>query len=363
MGADVTQGAGSHRALVAPGDRNIRVGAVIAPVPPLELHHLAERPAVGQLGDLGDRGVTTVTEADSGDDVGPGLDLGHRLRVLEVVGERLLAEDVLTGLDQGLGDLAVQPVGHHDRDDVDVVGGDDVVPAGGGPLVAVGLGRGLGEGEVGVADRGEADIRDAVGAEHGADLPPCVGVGASRHARADDGDGNSLGCHGRGLLRTLSGGRFIARDGDLTRVKSDLASTMTSGAGDVKRNVLTNSPRRVASPASSGDPAPNTPSRRPGAPASVRTACWEEKLRPQPSDADQTRSAWPAARARGGGRHRPRWQERSDVEESSPPLINLSCGPSTWAGPRPRGVLAPRRARAAPPSPAGRVPRCPGRPR
>lgn len=187
MRADVAQRAGTHRAAVAPCDRHLRVGPVVAPIASVEVQDLAERPAVGQLRDLGDRRVATVTEADARDHGRVGGLGSHGGGVVEVVTQRLLAQHVLTGRHQGQGDLAVQLVGHHDRDDVDVVGLDDLMPVGGGALVAVAVGGIGGEGQIGVADGRQSHLRHAAGAEDGAHLTPGVGVRAPRHTGADHG--------------------------------------------------------------------------------------------------------------------------------------------------------------------------------
>src|SRR5699024_12027276 len=54
----------------------------------------------------------------------------HGLGIGDGVGQRLLAQDVLAGRQQGLDDLPVQGVRDDDADDVDVLGVDDVVPVG-----------------------------------------------------------------------------------------------------------------------------------------------------------------------------------------------------------------------------------------
>ena len=140
-----------------------------------------------ELGELGHSGVAAVGEAHAGDDAGLLLHLRHGAGGLERVRQGLLAQDVLAGPDEGLGDLAVQGVSHHDGDDIDVrVLGHDA-PVVDGALVAVALGGVLGEGEAGVGDGVQADRRQAQ-VEDGSDLAPGVGVGGAGHAGTDDGD-------------------------------------------------------------------------------------------------------------------------------------------------------------------------------
>lgn len=187
MAADVAQGPRAHGALVAPGHGGGGVHAVVAPVAAVEVVDLAQVTLGDELGELGHGGVAAVGEADGGDDAGPLLGPRHGAGGLERVRQGLLAQDVLAGLDEGLGDLAVQGVAHHDGDDVDVRVLGHGAPVVHGPLVAVALGGVLGEGEVGIGDGAQADRWQAQ-VEDGADLAPGVGVGGAGHSGTDDGD-------------------------------------------------------------------------------------------------------------------------------------------------------------------------------
>ncbi|MEG8037531.1 hypothetical protein QP157_20095 [Sphingomonas sp. LR61] len=69
---------------------------------------------------------------------------GHRLGLFDGVRERLLAQDVLAGLERGDRDLDVRRSGRHDVDDVDVRVGHDGAPVGRRSLPAVLHASGLG---------------------------------------------------------------------------------------------------------------------------------------------------------------------------------------------------------------------------
>ena len=159
MAADVTQGPRAHGALVTPGHGSGGVDAVVAPVAAVEVVDLAQVALGDEFGELGHSGVAAVGEAHAGDDAGFFLGLGHGAGALERVRQGLLAQDVLAGLDEGLGDLAVQGVAHHDGDDVNVRVLSHCPPVVHGALVAVALSGVLGEGEVGVGDGVQTDLR------------------------------------------------------------------------------------------------------------------------------------------------------------------------------------------------------------
>ena len=119
---------------------------------------MSPEPPVGdELPGERDRRHPAVGEPDHRPDAlgrGPGRGLGHRLGLGHAVGQRLLAEHVLAGLERGDRDLGVGVAGGADVDQVDVVALDDPPP--------VGLGGRPAEPAGGVGDRG----RVAAG-EHG----------------------------------------------------------------------------------------------------------------------------------------------------------------------------------------------------
>ena len=94
---------------------------------------------------------------------------------------------MLAGGEQAFDDLAVQVVGDHDADGVDVGRVGDRAPVVLGALVAVALGGVVGDGFVGVGDGDQAHV-GAVGAEQRRRGAISGGVGTSGHAAADDGD-------------------------------------------------------------------------------------------------------------------------------------------------------------------------------
>ena len=159
----------------------------VAPVAAVEVVELAQVALGDEFGELGHGGVAAVGEADAGDDAGLLLGLRHGSCAFKCVRQGLLAQDVFAGLDEGLGDLVVQGVAHHDGDDVDVRILGHCPPVVHGALVAVALGGVLGEGEIGIGDGVQTDRWQAQ-IEDGADLAPGVGVGGAGHSGTDDGD-------------------------------------------------------------------------------------------------------------------------------------------------------------------------------
>jgi hypothetical protein len=123
----------------------------------VEHRQVAELAALHLVADGGDRGVAAVRVPDRGHDVRALLQLDHRPGVLQGAGERLLAQDVLAGRYQRLGDRPVQGVADHDAHRVDrgIVG--DLLPAVHGLLEAVPVGGVVGEFLVGVGDGGQPD--------------------------------------------------------------------------------------------------------------------------------------------------------------------------------------------------------------
>ena len=130
MRADVAERAGARLRLVEPPrQRRLGVGDPVLEVLRAHVADLAD-PALGdQLPGQRDRRHPAVGEADHGAYavgarlVGGG---GHRLRLGDGVGQRLLAQHVLAGLEGRDGDLGVGVAGRADVDEVDVVAGDDL---------------------------------------------------------------------------------------------------------------------------------------------------------------------------------------------------------------------------------------------
>ena len=135
--ADVTERTGPHAALEPPAQRAARVTRVVAPVAGVQRGQLAQLAVADVVADRGDRRGTPVAVPDRGDDLALLLQLHHRLGVLHRPRQRLLAQHVLAGRDQRLGDRAVQRVADHDAHRVDrrVLG--DGLPARQRLLVAV----------------------------------------------------------------------------------------------------------------------------------------------------------------------------------------------------------------------------------
>ena len=149
------------------------------------------------------------------------LQLHHRLGVLHRPRQRLLAQHVLAGGDQRLGDRAVQRVADHDAHRVDrrVLG--DGLPARQRLLVAVAARAVLGQRDVGVGDRGQPDRGEPRPGDR-AGHPVGRRVAAAGHPCADHCDGD--------LLRHV-----------LTLHSSDSAHCVERGSGA--------SARQIASPA------------------------------------------------------------------------------------------------------------------
>ncbi len=103
-----------------------------------------------------------------------------------VVGEGLLAEDRLTRLRGGDGDLGVGVAGRADVHDVDVVARDDRFPVRRGLLESEPIRR-FGN-ALGVAATDDTEARRRGQVEESADLTPRVRVGTAHEPVADHGD-------------------------------------------------------------------------------------------------------------------------------------------------------------------------------
>ena len=145
VGSDVAEGAGAGEILLqAPGERNLGVDEPVLAVARAHLVDGADRSGCDEVASEGGRGHAAVGEADHRVDAAGEGALGgirHRLGLFDGVGEGLLAEHVLAGLEGGDGDLGVRVAGGHDVDDVDVVAFDGGAPVGRALLPAPLAGR------------------------------------------------------------------------------------------------------------------------------------------------------------------------------------------------------------------------------
>ena len=132
---------------------------------------------------------TAVTRSERVGRGDHGLGVGDRAR------ERLLAEHVLACGKQPSDHLAVQVVGHHDADRVDIGGVGDRAPVVLGALVAVAQRVVVGDGRVGVGDGDQPDV-GSFGAEQRRRGAVSGGMRPAGHAAADDGDTDRVEvCH------------------------------------------------------------------------------------------------------------------------------------------------------------------------
>jgi hypothetical protein len=98
---------------------------------------------------------------------------------------------MLSGCQQRFGDLAVQMIGNHDADSIDIVGAHDGLPAAFGTFEAIAISGVVSEVGVDVGNRHQAD-RWRIGAEDRLGRAIGVCMGASGHARANDGNPNGI---------------------------------------------------------------------------------------------------------------------------------------------------------------------------
>ena len=131
-----------HVAPAAPGIGRLGVGHVVFVAHAAEIADLADRAILDQLLGEPDGGRAHVVVADQRLALGAACDRGHLLGGVEIGGQRLLAIDMLAGLERGDGDLRMQRVGRGDRDHVDSRIGDQLLPRTHGALEAEAL-RGL----------------------------------------------------------------------------------------------------------------------------------------------------------------------------------------------------------------------------
>ena len=190
----------TRAALVAPAHRALGVAGVVAPVPDVDVQHAAEGSGRDELAQGGDPGRAAEGEADPRDGVRAAGGGRHRPGVLQGVAERLLAQHVLAGGQQTLDHLAVQRVGHHHADHVDVRVLGHRLPGGVVPLVAEPPRRPGAELRADVGDRDVPQRRQDRLVQGGC-RPVGRGVRATRHAGSDDRDADG---HGQ-LLIKLSG--------------------------------------------------------------------------------------------------------------------------------------------------------------
>ena len=220
------------RALEAPAHRAVRVAAVVGPVPAAEVQHLAQVAGLDQVPDVGDARGAAEGEADLGDDVATGGCVccrGHRAGVLQGVAQRLLAQHMLAGGEQTLDHLAVQRVGDHDADHVDVVGLGDRLPGGVVPLVPEAAGGERAELGVHIADRDQPDGRQHRAVQRGRGA---IGRGMRPpgHSGADDRDTEAIG-----HVFSFEVDRTVLTVRDLERSKVE-RSTRVTDAPDLSKD-------------------------------------------------------------------------------------------------------------------------------
>ena len=164
--ADVAERARAGLVLLQPPRHGRgRVGDPVLQVLGADVPDVAEPPVGDELAGQADRRHAPVGEADHRPDpAGRGLlgRLGHRLGLRDRVGQRLLAEHVLAGLERGDGDLGVRVTRGADVDQVDVVPLDHAAPVGLGARPAQPLG-GVGDRRPGCGRRARSAGAGAAG--------------------------------------------------------------------------------------------------------------------------------------------------------------------------------------------------------
>ncbi len=114
--------------LVAPGQRTLRMGRVVAEETDAHMGHVPDAAGDDQLAGRHDRGGAPVVEADRAPDPGLGHRARHRPGVVGGQTHRLLDPDVLAGLGHGHTDLTVQEVRRGDAHGLHARIGGDLPP-------------------------------------------------------------------------------------------------------------------------------------------------------------------------------------------------------------------------------------------
>ena len=156
MRADVSDHSGAGAAdVVPPGVLQVPVGHEIANEEQAHVIDVADIAAPYRLARQDMHRVLDVVEADDGGHALLRRRFGHLPGMIELVGERFLAIDVLAGFDRRHRHVEVQVVRRADVDDVDRRIVDDLAPILGGALIAEVARGALGDLPVDVGDRGE----------------------------------------------------------------------------------------------------------------------------------------------------------------------------------------------------------------
>ncbi len=190
VGADIAERTGTGEVLLQPpSQRHRRVDEPVLQVDRAHLVDLAHLACAHQVTGEGGRGHPAVGVAEHRPDTLRGRALRgrrHRLRLFDGVGEGLLAEHVLAGVERRDRDLRVRVTRGDDVDDLDVVPGDHVAPVGRalGPAPLLG---GRGDGFRIPADHDIHRRRGVEFEEPGGDAP-ALGMGGAHEPVADHCD-------------------------------------------------------------------------------------------------------------------------------------------------------------------------------
>ncbi len=187
VAADVGERARTGGALVAPADRSLGIAGVVAPVPGVHMQDLTQGPRRHEVAQGSNPRCPAEGETDAGDRVGRPSHFGHGAGIVQGVAERLLAQHVLSGRQQAFDDLAVQGVGHHHTDHLDLGVVRDRLPRGVGALVPEALSRKIAELRAHVSDGHESERRQRGRIERRRD-PVAGGVRPAGHSGPDHGN-------------------------------------------------------------------------------------------------------------------------------------------------------------------------------